>query len=465
MVCELCGMDCIPWQATSQLPMQYCASCIKHTAAFVYCMYCSAPLRTATVSAEARKSHADTIARFDELMVAGRKMATLKAHKAAWVAFSKFMLRVYQAPAIQATPVHVVAWLVSQDSKGRTVVHTGTCARYRVPLEHPLPICTRPAVCTKRLKASAAKAKAMALRAYFRDEGHATPWNGAAGNPANSPYVTHYLAGSKKEQLAAGVVTKKAPMFDEDVYHTMIVGLLVDVSGYMASGAMLEAYLTLQDALALSLLFSVPDRSVDVGLIRYGDLELFTVTPAPPGPLAAAATTGGGGSLEPGGSATGSTAPTRTQALRLHLGLNKTSLAGSHGAAVEARSVILPDSSKGPTSSPVTLYKALEALRVRGDIMPPPGPADYLLLARSCLKQFDRPQREGGGRKGGYPPPAHELHGDARGDAAGPCSPGPGWPSHHDPLVPGKWREGGLDPRRFRGRHPVLISLDGPVHD
>ena len=67
------------------------------------------------------------------------------------------------------------------------------------------------------------------------------------------------------------------------------------------------------------------------------------------------------------------------------MSLSKTSLAGGHAAHVQSRTVILPDPGMGSASSPVTLYRALEALRARADIMRPPLPADYVLLARSCL--------------------------------------------------------------------------------
>lgn len=369
-----------PQPAIAVLAMQHCPTCIGYTAAFVYCMHCAAPLRTATVSDAARASHAATITRFDELMEAGRKTATLAGHKAAWASFSSFMLTIYQAPAIQATPMHVVAWLMSKDKGGHTVVHCGACARYRVPASSPLPACSAPTRCTKRLKAAAVKTKAMALRAYFRDAGHAAPWNGVSGNPANSPFVTHFLQGTKKEQLAAGIVPKLAPMFDEVVYHTMCEHLVATAGRHMAKAAMLEAYCAMQDALALALLFCCPDRSVDVGGIRHGDLELITVPGILPLPLARAEA-GAGAPSGPGGMSS-----TR-QALRLHLGLSKPSMAGGHGENVQARTVILPEAGQGAgtASSPVTLYRALAALRVHSDIRAAPEPADYVLLARSCL--------------------------------------------------------------------------------
>lgn len=160
-----------------------------------------------------------------------------------------------------ATPYDVVCFFMENDEAGRTVVHEPTCPYIRSKTSIKNRLCD----CPRRLAWSSLDATVGSLRGAFRDLGHGAdgPWcyRTNTGNPCNSHEVRLFLATSGKEQLAGGVATKRAALFDKSAYKAFQRGIM---SGWRRSkGTALQAARAAADAMFFSTMWHTGLRAAD----------------------------------------------------------------------------------------------------------------------------------------------------------------------------------------------------------
>jgi integrase len=202
--------------------------------------------------------------------------ATAEKARAMGEAFVTFLIEMgceaAQASLFAATPTDVVWFFMEKDTAGRTVVHAKECPYLRQGSSWAGRLCN----CPRRLKASTLDSAIGTLRGVFRDLGRTGPWcyRTHTGNPCDSREVQAFLKWSDKEQLQGGVETKRAALFDVEVFQKLQKQVL---SGWVRAkmGQPHETILAARDALFYSTMWTTGLRATDCLRLLSQGIEWF----------------------------------------------------------------------------------------------------------------------------------------------------------------------------------------------
>ena len=243
--------------AGSYAPGKFCSSCGRRTAV------ASSPKELAELQRVAL--------RVTSLSVTARGMATDADHKAEWARFAVYMQTRNDRDPVDATPLHIIGYLMDRDAAGQKILHAVTCET-RTATKQSRGACT----CPVRLAFKTVDSKIGYLSACFNAlaiTGEYDPRT-SAGNPCLSRVVRLYNANIEKEQLALGMVPKQAALFSVAVYDSIIQHC---VSQARRSAAEPNAALQwIQTALMFALLFNTYNRGANICDITWAQLDVFT---------------------------------------------------------------------------------------------------------------------------------------------------------------------------------------------
>ena len=212
--------------------------------------------------------------RFDARLVIVQTHATktAKAHAAVRREFLAYLAADGAQPLLCAsTPLDVVRFLMSKDAGGTTRVHARECPFWQYGGVMAGNLCE----CPKRAAASATNTTYGYLRAIFNHAGLTAQWNpvACAGNPATAPQVESFVELVGREQLASGVVKKRAPLLGVCVYRYVIDGYLQQTVAQTLKKQFVKVALVLRDALFLSVLWHTGLRAGDALRLLHQQVE------------------------------------------------------------------------------------------------------------------------------------------------------------------------------------------------
>jgi hypothetical protein len=246
-----------------------CPACVQSTPALRFCGHCVVLLKRSELEGRAKAYYAAVRLRLQEMSLTARTISTEKRHVSIWNSFSEFMEKKMRQAALQASPLDVIAWLLSLDERAKTVVHTSMCAAQgRAHMA-----CTER--CPKRMKHSTIDSHVGTLRACFNERGLIGDYDNhrGTGNPCASHQLKEYVNKSLREQLAAGVTKRQAPCFGRDIYDAIIDHVLSAAGAAEQAKDFTEMYNALRDALILALLFHSLDRGADILPLTWSQLS------------------------------------------------------------------------------------------------------------------------------------------------------------------------------------------------
>lgn len=174
------------------------------------------------------------------------------------------------------TPDLIVRYLASRDASGITRVHHAECSAHLA--DNPSrTFCANP-LCSRRLSGSSLRTKCKQLSKVFTDLGLTTPWNPltSSGNPVRSNTVTDYIRRVDAEQSAAKVVRHQAPLFDQNIYNTLMSTVCDAALRLAADGNIIESLRALQDAFLYSFMWYTGHRLSDALRLSCSDVRQVT---------------------------------------------------------------------------------------------------------------------------------------------------------------------------------------------
>jgi hypothetical protein len=176
------------------------------------------------------------------------------------------------ASLLAATPLDIVRFLMSKDSNGTTRVHQRACPFWQYGGSLAGRLCN----CPKRAAATALNTTYGYLRAVFNQAGLVAPWNAmvCSGNPATAPQVEAYIQLVGREQLASGVVKRRAPLIGVCIFRFVLDGYLRQVSRLSLRRKFVKVMLVLRDALFFSMLWHTGLRASDALRILHQQVEV-----------------------------------------------------------------------------------------------------------------------------------------------------------------------------------------------
>lgn len=204
------------------------------------------------------------IAQADErlLQLKAVSTGTVKRHAVVEAQFAAFLQDVgADANLMRATPADVVRYLCSLDGSGTVVVHAPDCPLLMITLHAAVAACA----CPRRAAADSVNTRRGLLQAVFRDLGVTSPWcsSTASGNPVNSALVDQYIQQLKREQAAAAVVPRKAPLVAAEVMWTLLSAGLSVIARAHRRGQHRVALLALQDVFYIAFMWFTGLRAAD----------------------------------------------------------------------------------------------------------------------------------------------------------------------------------------------------------
>ena len=266
-------------QSSGVVPFTFCFDCLQNTPAMRCCCHCGNLLRAVTsTKPQVQATYQSTYSRLTELLERSNQRATVERHSAELDNFETFCATHLDIRAVVAHPIHVVAYLMHSDSNGRTVVHDQSCPAARPDSQGTACAGT----CPTRLKGSSVRVKLSALRAAFDELGATKAWRGGhrpSENPARSSLVTLYEVAVNKEQLAAGVVTTRAPILDLPVVQALVQHYLQLAIEADAGGDDAAGWWCTQCAFLVAFLFTYTDRGHNCLALHWGDVA-YVAPPA-----------------------------------------------------------------------------------------------------------------------------------------------------------------------------------------
>lgn len=163
-------------------------------------------------------------------------------------------------------PQDVVHYFLSLDKSAHTKVHLPECDR------------EDECDCPKRAHASAIKTHRLALSKALAEQGLLVDWSeqSKTGNPVQSRLVRDYEAAINREQLAAGVGSKKAALFDYSVYAALLATLLKNTKQALTARNMRSAVELVMDAFLLAFMFCSGARLADSISKDWRDVQPLT---------------------------------------------------------------------------------------------------------------------------------------------------------------------------------------------
>ena len=252
--------------------LQMCHACSAWTAGPYFCGQCGArqpERRKSDAAIQQRRFHYD--ARFADVQLHATK--TSRAHSKVKREFVQYLVSDSAAASLfAATPLDVVRFLMSKDTSGTTRVHLRTCPFWQYGGSLAGRLCD----CPKRAAATALTTIYGYLRAVFNRAGLSSDWNPAlcSGNPTTSPQVEAYLELVGREQLASGVVKRRAPLIGICVFRYIMDGCLRQVAELSQRSKFAKVVLALRDAMFFSLLWHTGLRASDALRILHQQVEL-----------------------------------------------------------------------------------------------------------------------------------------------------------------------------------------------
>jgi hypothetical protein len=219
-------------------------------------------------------TYRSVFSRLNQLLERSHQLGTVERHSAELNSLAEYCSAHLDIAAVQAHPVHIVAYLMHADSNGRTVVHEPTCPAARPDAVTHGNVCL--GSCPTRLKGSSVRVKLSALRAGFDELGATEQWTGGhrpTENPARSRLVDVYELATNKEQLAAGVSTTRAPILDLPVVQVMIRHYNTLAADADDKGDAAGAWWNAQCAFLVAFLFTYTDRGHNFLELRWGDVS------------------------------------------------------------------------------------------------------------------------------------------------------------------------------------------------
>lgn len=250
---------------------QMCHACSCRTAGPYYCGSCGArqPERRVVTPAILERRQG-----FDARMVVVQTHATktAKAHAAVLREFLAYLVADGAQPLLCAsTPLDVIRFLMSKDAGGTTRVHERACPFWQYGGAMAGNLCG----CPKRAAASATNTTYGYLRAVFNRAGLSAQWNpvACAGNPATAPQVEAFVELVGREQLASGVVKRRAPLLGACIFRHLIDGYLQQCVALTSKRQFVKVVLVLRDALFLSVLWHTGLRASDALRLLHQQVE------------------------------------------------------------------------------------------------------------------------------------------------------------------------------------------------
>ena len=212
-------------------------------------------------------------ARLESLMLSSKKLTTVQNHKRIFRLFSTYMSSSIGRPALDATPQHVVGFLMSRDSQARTLVHVVTC-----PHKSETKSTREACKCKTRVAAASISTMVGQLTACFDNVGRSGEWSPLhlTGNPCLSRPVRLFYQATKKEQLDAGVKVRQAPVFHVTAFNRMLEYCLLQAQLADSTNDRLTEFSWIQLALMFSLLYCSLNRGVNIAQLRWGQLVEMT---------------------------------------------------------------------------------------------------------------------------------------------------------------------------------------------
>jgi hypothetical protein len=252
--------------------LQMCHACNRRTAGPYFCGECGARQpehRLGNAAIYQRRSLFD--ARLRDVKVHATK--TSLAHGKVKREFLQYMVSDGAAASLlAATPLDVIRFLMSKDSGGTTRVHLRECPFWQYGGSLAGQLCD----CPKRAAATALNTIYGYLRAVFNKAGLTAVWNPimCSGNPTTAPHVEAYLELIGREQLASGVVKRRAPLLGVCVFRYIIDGYLRRITSFVQNRKFVKILLVLRDALFLSVLWHTGLRAGDALRLLHQQVEL-----------------------------------------------------------------------------------------------------------------------------------------------------------------------------------------------
>jgi Protein of unknown function (DUF640) len=149
------------------------------------------------------------------------------------------------------TPETVLAYLMSKDGRGLTVVHALECRNLgKGTLAAD---CT--VGCAKRASAASISAKFGTLKGLFRDQVSDLTWTATGGNPCKSPLVAGFVKRTELEQLGAQVSTVQAPLITVAEFRKIWDSVSLASRSAKATGEVAEASKSALTGLLLTLMW------------------------------------------------------------------------------------------------------------------------------------------------------------------------------------------------------------------
>ena len=232
-----------------------------------FCIKCGH--RAVVPASEAdRTALAVVMFRVTTLDFAAKGIQTEKAQKSEFARFTSFMSRAYGTDASLALPWHIVAYLMSLDAGGLTIVHVPVCDCKDTKLS------SRTCQCPRRMRDTSIKKTVSFLKTMFDTLCLSGQWDNErkCGNPCRARIVQRYVSNTKKEQLAAGVTTKQAMVFHLSIYDRMIAYCMAQAATPGASRSLVFEWI--QRALQFALLYNTYNRGCNICAIEWSHLTV-----------------------------------------------------------------------------------------------------------------------------------------------------------------------------------------------
>ena len=106
------------------VPFIICFGCLQNTPTIRCCGHCGSLFRPVTSTRpRVAASYRGVFSRLNQLLERSHQLATVERHSAELNSLVEYCSAYLDIAAVPAHPVHIVAYLMHADSKGRTVVH------------------------------------------------------------------------------------------------------------------------------------------------------------------------------------------------------------------------------------------------------------------------------------------------------------------------------------------------------
>lgn len=184
----------------------------------------------------------------------------------------EFLPEIGASPSLyDVLPRDIIQFLMFRDRSGLTIVHRRTCPLWSTANRAEIQACD----CPQRQNATSTSVTRGILQGIFRDAGLVDRWQPAtlSGNPVKSAEVEQFIRLNNREQLTAGVAKRRAPLFDQDVYHHIIDAAVDRWKAARRRGALGSAAICARDILFVALLWHTGLRASDLLRVLVQQVE------------------------------------------------------------------------------------------------------------------------------------------------------------------------------------------------